>query len=261
MKLLKHTTFYNRHGEEIPAKKKLENVLLVAVFIWFFAVAGGLIWYLTEPEDIFPSSPAFLRNNKIIPAVDNDENGLKTEETKKIVVLPGIDKFTGSPNFTKNVKKFDTELKKAATKYGVDCTYLKAYMLAESRGDSKAASAVGAKGLMQLMPLTAKAMGYTSNLFDPLVSVMAGAKYIKHLETTCCHEKPRNAVCDPKQDIKFAIAAYNGGSRCNKPSLLKVCAGQTNWQCLEYDGYNQTRHYVNKVKANYNHLKKNNWGC
>ena len=166
----------------------------------------------------------------------------------------------GKPNFDKNVSRYDDILLDAAKKYQVDCTLIKATMLAESRGNPKARSGVGAIGLMQLMPLTARAMGYASNLNDPRVNIMAGAKYMAHLKGKACYEKPRNEVCDVSVDIKFRLAAYNGGPKCNKPGGGS-CANQATWECLYYDAYSQTRYYVDKVKANYQHLKKNNWGC
>lgn len=245
-----------RHFEK--NHKALRRLLIILITLWFFVVVGFLIWYMTDPYVLLPnSSEVHINRVKNIERIKEEE---KTKpKTKKI--LPNIEKFSGKPNFTKNIDKFDKFLKRAAEKYNLDCTYVKAYMMAESQGDPKAKSWVGAVGLMQLMPATAKAMGYSTKLTDPLTSIMAGAKYISHLETTCCHEKPRNAVCDPKEDIKYHIAAYNGGSRCNKPATYKSCLGQTNWECEINDGYDETRHYVDKVKANYNHLKKNGWGC
>lgn len=228
----------------------IKDTLVIAMFLWLFTVSGFLIWYLTEPELVSPASPALLRN-KI----------LTQGKAVPMPEPPKIENFNGSSNITKNIDKYDEFLRQAALKYRLNCTYIKAYMMAESQGKPKARSSSGALGLMQLMPSTARAMGYSSNLFDPKTSIMAGAKYILHLDNTACHEKPRNPVCDTAVDSRFQIAAYNGGSKCNKPAAAGNCSGLTMWECLWYDGYGQTRTYVNRVKANYNHLKKMDWGC
>ena len=166
----------------------------------------------------------------------------------------------GKPNFKENISKYDSILRDASRKYKVDCTLIKATMLAESRGIPKIRSGSGAVGLMQLMPLTARAMGYGSNLNDPRVNIMAGTSYMSHLKDRACHEKPKNEVCDVNKDVKFRLAAYNGGPKCNKPGEGE-CYIRTAWECIYYDAYDETRHYVDKVKANYKHLKDNNWGC
>jgi len=171
-----------------------------------------------------------------------------------------LGEVTGQPNFNKNIDDYDEILQDAAKKYAVNCTLIKATMLAESRGKTAVRSAVGAVGLMQLMPLTARAMGYAANLQDPRVNIMAGAKYMAHLKSRACHEKPQNEVCDVAADIKFRLAAYNGGPKCNKPGWGD-CSDQTVWECLYYDAYAQTRSYVDRVKADYKLLKDKGWGC
>ncbi|NCN25354.1 hypothetical protein COT94_01245 [Candidatus Falkowbacteria bacterium CG10_big_fil_rev_8_21_14_0_10_37_14] len=235
----------------------VKDIIIIIVFVWLFLSAGFLIWYLTEPEPFNLTALSF--NIKKLQTILQTNQAYQTSQT--IIEIPGISDYTGLPNFYKNVDTYDKFLRKAADKYGLNCTLLKAHMLAESHGRPNIVSPSGAIGLMQLMPATARIMGYTGNLTDPLTSIMAGAKYLKHLEQTACNEKPRNSVCDTAIDIAYQIAAYNGGSRCNKPAQPIDCTNKTVWQCIWYDGYSETRFYVNKVKANYHHLLKTNWGC
>jgi len=112
-----------------------------------------------------------------------------------------------------------------AVKYNVDPSLVAAVIEQESRFRPTAKSAVGARGLMQLMPRTGKWMG-ASNLYDPEQNIDAGVKYIKYL-----HQRFNG-------DLKNTIAAYN--------------AGEGNVQ--RYQGippFRETRSYVKKVLKNY----------
>jgi len=252
------------HHKLTPAKRKLadrkkhlEHNLRIFMYIWAAAIFCFLVLFIYAPQLIYPASPG-LANNMIIPFVPGS---IPLPKPRVIVSLPGINIFKGKPSFSDNVSKFDELLARAADKYGLDCTLLKAQMMAESLGRPSIISSAGAVGLMQLLPSTARAMGFSNNLRDPQTSIMAGAKYLKHLESTGCYEQPRNSSCDTSADIKYQIAAYNGGSRCNKPAYVTVCNGLTIWECSWFGAYGETRNYVNRVKANYHYLDQNNWGC
>ena len=73
-----------------------------------------------------------------------------------------------------------------------------AVILAESGGDPQAVSKRGARGLMQLMPATARQYG-VSNLFDPEQNIRAGSQYLHDLG-----ERYQN-------DLELMLAAYNAG--------------------------------------------------
>jgi membrane-bound lytic murein transglycosylase MltF len=248
------------HHHSTPSKSikpqerhyQLRRYLTIVFYGWSALLCLLLAIIITEPEVIDMGSPG-LANNKIIRQADK----LVVAER----VIPGIDNYKGDPNFAKNIDDYDYYLAKAAKKYDINCTLLKAHMFAESQGKPRVISPSGAIGLMQLMPATARAIGYPGNLRDPLTNIMAGAKYLKHLEQTACYEKPMNEVCDTSRDIKYQMAAYNGGSKCNKPAYSQYCAQQTMWECQYFDVYSQTRINTNRVKANYHHLKNNHWGC
>lgn len=160
-----------------------------------------------------------------------------------------------------NVNSYDSLLKEAATKNGIDCTLLKAFMMTESSGNPDAVSKAGAVGLMQIMPKTAEGLGINSNnLKDPATSINGGAKYIKQLKSTACNGKTKNSVCDSSSTgLNYIIASYNGGPKSNKES--KTCPGQTWWQCTANSGYQETRNYVDKVQSNYEKLQSSGWGC
>lgn len=87
---------------------------------------------------------------------------------------------------------------KASRKHKVDPHLIKAIIATESGFNPRAVSPVGAKGLMQLMPRTARAMGL-SDAFNPEKNVDAGVRYFKILLDSF------------DGDIKLALAAYNAG--------------------------------------------------
>jgi len=95
-------------------------------------------------------------------------------------------------------KEFDHLIRSASTKYGVDPHLVKAIVKAESDFDSDAVSEKGAKGLMQLMPETSRAMG-VKDANDPRDNVEGGIKYLSKLLKLFDWQVP------------LAVAAYNAG--------------------------------------------------
>jgi soluble lytic murein transglycosylase-like protein len=86
---------------------------------------------------------------------------------------------------------------KAGTKYGVSPRLLAAVAKVESGYDPHAVSKVGARGLMQLMPSTAKGLG-VDNAFDPEQAIFGGAKLLA-------------GNLREFKSLPLALAAYNAG--------------------------------------------------
>jgi membrane-bound lytic murein transglycosylase F len=100
---------------------------------------------------------------------------------------------------------FDSLLKKGAAELGWDWRLLAALVYQESHFLPKGESWAGARGLMQLMPGTAKRFGAT-NLDDPRQSIHAGVGYLKYLDSYWSKR-----VIDPNERLKFVLASYNAG--------------------------------------------------
>lgn len=100
---------------------------------------------------------------------------------------------------------FDSLLKQGAVELGWDWRLLASLVYQESHFLPTGESWAGARGLMQLMPETAKRFG-AKNLDDPRQSIKAGVGYLKYLDN---YWKKR--VTDPEQRLKFILASYNAG--------------------------------------------------
>ena len=111
---------------------------------------------------------------------------------------------TASASFSDTMKStgsqsLDDIFQRAAQKYDVPVSLLKAIGKAESNFNANAVSGAGAQGVMQLMPATAKSLGVTDS-FDAEQNIMGGAKYIKQM------------LDRYDGNVKLALAAYNAGS-------------------------------------------------
>lgn len=92
----------------------------------------------------------------------------------------------------------DDSISRAADLYAVDKALIKAVARAESCFDPLAVSRAGARGLMQLMPGTAKFMGVL-NIHDESENLNGGAKYLAMM------------LARYAANTRMALAAYNAG--------------------------------------------------
>jgi soluble lytic murein transglycosylase-like protein len=97
-----------------------------------------------------------------------------------------------------NTDAYRDEITAAAAQYGVDEAIVRAIIHAESAYNPNALSRVGAQGLMQLMPATARRFG-VSNPFEPAQNIRGGVQYLAWLL------KRFNG------DLTLAAAGYNAG--------------------------------------------------
>jgi len=83
-------------------------------------------------------------------------------------------------NVRLNTAAYRDEIAAAASRHGVDAAIIRAIIHAESAFNPNALSRVGAQGLMQLMPATARRFGVT-NPFDASQNIGGGVKYLAWL--------------------------------------------------------------------------------
>lgn len=107
-------------------------------------------------------------------------------------------------------------INRASQKYGVDPNLIAAMAFRESAFNPNAVSSRGARGLLQLMPRTAKALGVT-NAFDPEQSIFGGTKYIASL------------IDRFHGNVDLALAAYNAG-----PELVAKAGPNATQEAIDY---------------------------
>ena len=146
-----------------------------------------------------------------------------TQVQAKIYSNTAIGNTLKSEYTTKN--KVQELISRVSKKHGVDEKLVNALVKQESGFNPNAKSKVGALGLMQLMPSTAKSLGVT-NALDPEQNVEGGVKYLKSM------------LDKYNGNIILALAAYNAG-----PNAVD-----------KYDGvppYKETQNYVKSILATY----------
>ena len=105
------------------------------------------------------------------------------------------------------ISKYDNWFKKYASRIGWDWRLLASQSFQESRFNPKAKSWAGARGLMQLMPRTAKAYNLPiKKMNDPEASIATSVKMIDDLDKMLMKKVP-----DDRERQKFILACYNGG--------------------------------------------------
>ncbi|HTJ30884.1 MAG TPA: lytic transglycosylase domain-containing protein, partial [Acidobacteriaceae bacterium] len=117
-------------------------------------------------------------------------------------------------------------LSQAGSEHNVDADLLASLVKAESNGNARAVSRTGARGLMQLMPGTARELGVADS-FAPEQNVRGGTAYFDGLLTRY-HD-----------NIALALAAYNAG-----PEAVDRHHG--------IPPYHETRVYVARVIHEFN---------
>lgn len=102
------------------------------------------------------------------------------------------------------ISPFDDLFREAEKETGLDWRLLAAVAYTESRFDADAESRFGAVGLMQVLPSTAKSIGFP-DVRAPRNNILAGAKYLARLVSRF------DDAIDERQRVRFALAAYNAG--------------------------------------------------
>jgi hypothetical protein len=143
-----------------------------------------------------------------------------------LLTYPGKGTLIHSRGFARNRaywSMYDHHVEEAARLHQVHPDLVKSVIAVESEFDQWAVSSKGARGLMQLMPDTARHLGVADS-FDARQNIFGGTQYLRSLLDRF------------GGDLSLALAAYNAGAST----------------VLRYGGvppYRETRDYVRKVQA------------
>ena len=214
----------------------IKNLRLVSLFLMGSTAAISLMALSTHAGHVY-----MYKDNQGSTLLTNKKSSDKSLQRVKITYYPdsnihrysnwGATEASVKPSFNKNKDAFDHIIKQASSTHGVSEGLIKAVMHTESGFNVNARSPVGAQGLMQLMPATARRFN-VSNAYDPQQNIMAGAKYLAWLL------KRFNG------DQSLALAGYN--------------AGEGN--VSKYGGippFRETQDYVRRVNSRYQNLYSN----
>ena len=127
--------------------------------------------------------------------------------------------------------QYSRVIETAARASRLEPAFVQAVMVAESGGDPNAQSKRGARGLMQLMPATARLYG-VRNVFDPEQNVRAASQYLRDLA-----DRYQN-------DLELVLAAYNAG-----PTAVDLSGGKI-------PPLRETLDYVPRVLRIYSRLRE-----
>lgn len=202
------------------AKTKLLPILIIVILLSFIAgTADSTIYAYTDPQGR-------------VRITDIPEDG------SKVVVLPRLNQSNSRSSLHQYRSSsgrigssgrndpflFRNYVKEAAELHNIPESLIYAVMKAESNFNPYAVSRAGAKGLMQLIPSTARLVG-VYDLFNARENILGGTKYLK-------------MMLNKFGRLDLALAAYNAG-----PQAVERYSG--------IPPYSETLNYVPQVMKFY----------
>jgi Transglycosylase SLT domain len=156
-------------------------------------------------------------------------NSLYTRSEAPLTRLTNMNVGTSLEGFTTGNSEVDTFIVESGKRNSVDPVLLYAIMHQESTFKQGAISPKGARGLMQLMPPTARRFGVT-NIFNPKQNIEGGARYMRFL-------------LDLFKDVNLALAGYNAGEGAVMKYGYRV------------PPYRETQEYVRRISRRYSLIR------
>ncbi len=214
----------------------LSSILLTAISLSAFSItahAGYISMYESKNGHVLltnvnPSGNFDKFTKKVKTTYYKDSGNFNSNASSENNYGTSAASNSGSRN------AYDSYIRASAARHGVDPGLMKAMMHTESAFNPNARSPVGAQGLMQLMPATARRFN-VANAWNPAENIEGSAKYIAWLMKRF------------NNNVEFAVAGYN--------------AGEGNVD--KYKGippFKETRNYVQRVMSRYHSLYKNDAG-
>jgi len=142
-----------------------------------------------------------------------------------VVAIEPEEIFVAAPKLPLEQAPFGELIRKAAAKYEVDPDLVFSVVAAESNFNPRAISRRNARGLMQLLPETARRLG-VKDIYDPAQNIDGGTRYLRDLLKMY------------DGDLALTLAAYNAG-----PGAVQRYG--------RIPPYNETIKYVRAIRKTY----------
>lgn len=146
-----------------------------------------------SPQEV--SKGDIVRQKSNLCQLNQEDAPQEEVDIKNVILLYGKD----VPE--KTAEEWALLIKLSANKHNIDPVWITAMIYHESCFDTYAVSKCNARGLMQIMPETASALGVedSDELFNPHVNIETGVRYLAYLQDKW------------NTDLDMATIAYNQG--------------------------------------------------
>ena len=196
-----------------------------------FLLNIGILWIFTIPVSGATEIYKYVKDGVVHygnqPPIDVAYEIIGGTGTSRTQVQPLSTSRTTSSSSLELTSSHLTTISRIANAYSLSPELVKAIVKVESNFNHKAVSPKGAKGLMQLMPATAKRFG-VEDIFDPEENITGGVKFLKYLFDEFGEE-----------NLDLVLAGYNAGEEAVRKHGNKI------------PPYAETQNYVKQVKALY----------
>jgi len=185
-----------------------------------FDLANGVRLRIAEAN---PAPPRSARKVRLTSKDFAKTRLIETDIRERMADLKASNSLAGFTTGNSNIDGFIVD---SSRRNSVDPLLLYSIMHQESTFKPYALSNKGARGLMQLMPGTARRFGVTS-IFDPRQNIEGGARYVRFL------------LDHFKGDVALTLAGYNAGEGAVMKYGYRV------------PPYRETQEYVRRISKRY----------
>jgi soluble lytic murein transglycosylase-like protein len=214
----------------------MKRFLLIASLITVFAATGSAqdgSNYLVDNFDFangvrieLPPPPVVTLRKGRVRKLTHSSNLIYTPANGPLTQLTSMSVSNSLDGFTTGNGAVDHFIVESGKRNSVDPLLLYSIMHQESTFKQGAVSPKGARGLMQLMPPTARRFGVTS-IFDPRQNIEGGARYMRFLLDLF------------EGNVELALAGYNAG----EGAVMKYG--------YRIPPYRETQEYVRRITRRY----------
>lgn len=223
---LAHTLFKEFRIRAIFALSAVSIAILPAILEHNMRLYRAELEAKVLEERTMASTNAQYSLNETPKSEDSDQEAVYSLSPNVDLLNVVASRIHAKPNFDKKAGNYEAIIQEAAKENSVSPVLVKAVIQAESRFNQGAVSSQGAVGLMQILPSTARSMGFSSPQLAR-DNVRAGVRYLKVLLEEFGDEEA------------LAIAAYNCG-----PDNVKRYGNQM-------PPFTETRLFVSQVMEYY----------